>query len=297
MTPIRPLSVTWPLMSRASGSAAGLRAVPVRDQAAGARRPASGAVAAANQELLRGYWRSAARSCAPAEREGLGAKVIDRLAVTLRAAFQCSYVAESEVHARVRCGISPTADLCKAALHEARRTTTSRCWTSSTTPCCAPGTAPAPLSTGWSRDVLVYHRVPTAPNTKAAHWRTRPRAPPTNPTSRRACPRPRTCSSRSGATSVPPRPMSSAAWSPRSSTPCWRWATGSRSSRIAQRRPRGRERDLYLDLLLYELRLRCCDVIELKVEPSGPSMSASSASTWPPSTTSSRPTPTTPRSG
>lgn len=55
--------------------------------------------------------------------------------------------------------------------------------------------------------------------------------------------------------------------------------------------------DFHIDLLLYQLRLRCYVVIELKVGPFKPEYVGKLGFTWPPSTTSSRPTPTSPRSG
>jgi predicted nuclease of restriction endonuclease-like (RecB) superfamily len=45
------------------------------------------AVAAANQELLRGYWEIGSEILRRQQQEGWGSKVIDRLAVDLRAAF------------------------------------------------------------------------------------------------------------------------------------------------------------------------------------------------------------------
>jgi DUF1016 N-terminal domain len=45
------------------------------------------AVAAANQELLRGYWEIGAEILRRQQEEGWGAKVIDRLAADLRAEF------------------------------------------------------------------------------------------------------------------------------------------------------------------------------------------------------------------
>jgi hypothetical protein len=45
------------------------------------------AVAAANQELLRGYWEIGSEILRRQDEEGWGAKVIDRLAADLRTAF------------------------------------------------------------------------------------------------------------------------------------------------------------------------------------------------------------------
>lgn len=45
------------------------------------------AVAAANQELLRGYWEIGSEILRRQQQEGWGAKVVDRLAADLRTAF------------------------------------------------------------------------------------------------------------------------------------------------------------------------------------------------------------------
>ena len=64
------------------------------------------AVAAANQELLRGYWEIGAEILRRQKQEGWGARVIDRLATDLRVEFPgVKGIAQPEVHARVRGGV------------------------------------------------------------------------------------------------------------------------------------------------------------------------------------------------
>ena len=228
---------------------------------------------AANSAMVILYWDIGRLILERQEREGWGAKVIDRLSADLREAFpdMSGLSPRNLKYMRAFAAAWPDAAIVqRGSLHKFLGITISPSWRSCEAPDDRLWYADKALEHGWSHNILGSRSNPASTNARARPSPTSP--PPCRP----PIPtwRPKSLKTPTSSTSSAP-PIRAA--SGKSSRPSWTTSSAS-CSNSAPASPSSGGRStwnlpaptIYLDLLFYHLKLRCYVVVELKAVPFDP---------------------------